>query len=515
MLVETWRFRSPDRYAGAMGKRRRNKYQVKKRNRRPRQDSRVSNGAESKEEVEGLVSSRTYRSRERVRSSNPGILRTFIGVVMCSLLCLLVTGVILKLWLKVPYKDVVPRVFGGIDDAAHNQGATGSFAILAGIATIALTLRGMSWRSRDLPPDPSLHRAWLQKILEDSTRESWAFGLLVLLSGLYGAVVVSYGFLAGYAGWPGVSRVLLIFLSVMYAVVATLPAFVAKSEIGTIKGYVEALVILANLGEWRYFNFSDGVLGSRRGGLMKSTISWRVLRALRTEDIKRKWYYVVRFSGVWGTAVVFIVLVLMAFVNSGFVGAGIEFGVILYMILACMLPEVMLVWMVGVRCQIISMGKSDVDAVVKAGYIIFLSILIWGIQLYVMPGPLFEGVVAVLFLWWCVRAILAFSVKPERRRWWPSRLWECLDSAVGLRCVMGVWADQTLQTTRNQVISYSDINLPVINELAVAASLVVPEECIVNRSRDDGSIESINLRKYLSEVVEVTLPSAPSHDGSS
>ena len=84
-----------------------------------------------------------------------------------------------------------------------------------------------------------------------------------------------------------------------------------------------------------------------------------------------------------------------------------------------------------------------------------------------------------------------------------------------MRCVMGVWADQTLQTTRNQVISYSDINLPVINELAVAASLVVPEECIVNRSRDDGSIESINLRKYLSEVVEVTLPSAPSHDGSS
>ena len=86
----------------------------------------------------------------------------------------------------------------------------------------------------------------------------------MLLSGLYGAVVVAYGFLAGYNGWPGVSGILLIFLSVVYLVVATLPAFVPKSEIGTIEGYVDALVRLANVGEWRCFNLRNGELYTKK-----------------------------------------------------------------------------------------------------------------------------------------------------------------------------------------------------------------------------------------------------------
>ncbi|VEI16159.1 Uncharacterised protein [Actinomyces viscosus] len=456
-----------------------------------------------------MAGSRTYRSQERVRSSNPGIFGAVFGVVMCSALFLVVTGVILKFWLNVPYENVVSSLFEGVDEAAYNQGVGGSLAILAGIAAIALTLRGMSWRSRDLPTDPSLHRAWLQKILEDSARESWAFGLLVVLSSLYGAVVVSYGLLAGYAGWPGVSRVFLIFLSVMYVVVATLPAFVPKSEIGTIKGYVEALVSLANLGEWRYFNFFDSTFNNSNGGRVRSTISWRVLRALCVEDIKWKWHYVVRFSGVWGTATVFVVLVLVAFVESGFAGAGVNLKVLLYMILVCLLPEAMLVWMLGVRCRIISAGKSDVAVVVEVVYIALISALIWWFQWYVMPGFLFKNVVVVLFLWWCVRAILAFTIKSERRRRCPSRFWERLEVVIGLRCVMGVWVDQALQATRNQVGSYSDVNLPVVDELAAVANLVVPKECVVNRGRDDGQVESTNLRKYLSEVVKVTLPTVP------
>ena len=39
--------------------------------------------------------------------------------------------------------------------------------------------------------------------------------------------------------------------------------------------------------------------------------------------------------------------------------------------------------------------------------------------------------------------------------------------------------------------------------------MIVPEKYVVNRIRDDGGIESENLRKYLSEVVKVTLPPVP------
>lgn len=492
-----------------MGKRGRQRSQVKKRNGSPRQGRPVSNGAESQKGGEGVVDGRPFRGRERVRSSNPRIFRNVFGVVMCSVLWLLVTGVILKFWLKVPYGGVVPEVFGKVDEAAHNQGATGSFAILAGIVAIALHLRGMSWRPGDLPTDPSRHRAWLQKILEDSARESWVFGLLVLLSGFYGAVVVSYGFLVGYAGWPGVSRIFLIFFSVMYFVVATLPTFVEKSRVGTIRGYVETLASLANLGEWRYFSFSDDVLSSEKGGVLKSTTSWRVLRVLRKEDIKRKWHYVVRFLGVWGAATPFVVLVLVALIESGVVGAGITLKLILFMIFVCLLPEVMLVWMLGIRCRVISMGRSEVDAIVEVGYVALISVVNWGIQLYAIPGLILKGVVTVLLLWWCVRALLVLSMKSERRRLWPSRLWEYLDVVTGLRCVMGVWVDRELQTIRNRVVSYSDVNLLIVDELAVAASLVVPEECVVKRRRDDGEDDSRNLRDYLSKVVGVTLPPAP------
>jgi len=51
--------------------------------------------------------------------------------------------------------------------------------------------------------------------------------------------------------------------------------------------------------------------------------------------------------------------------------------------------------------------------------------------------------------------------------------------------------------------------MQVVDELSVAAGLIVPEKYVVNRIRDDGGIESENLRKYLSEVVKVTLPPVP------
>lgn len=357
--------------------------------------------------------------------------------------------------------------------------------------------------------DSSLHRAWLQKVIDDSAREGWAFSLLVLLSGLYGAVIVTYGIMSGYNGWPGISRVLLIFLSVMYVVVAALPAFVPKSDIGTVKRYVETLVMVANLGELRYFNFCDSALSDRRDGALKFLATREVLRVVCVEDVERWWCRVVRFSGLCGVALIYLVPVMVTIIASGSEGVGVSFGVILCVIVFCLGPEVVLVWMLKLRCQIISAGKTDVGVIIDGLYVACLSVTIWGVQLYVMPGPIFKSAIAVLCSWWSMRALLVLSMKSERRRLWPSGFWERLSVAVGLRCVAGVWVDQTLQKSRNQLNSYCDANLQVVDEFAAAASLVIPEGCVVSRVYDGSSAESVNLRKYLFEVVKVTLPPVP------
>ena len=84
-----------------------------------------------------------------------------------------------------------------------------------------------------------------------------------------------------------------------------------------------------------------------------------------------------------------------------------------------------------------------------------------------------------------------------------------MEIGVGLRCVVRVWIDEELPENTKSAISYFDENLQVADELLVAASLIVPEEYVVTRVRDNDEVASVNLRKYLSEVVKVTLPPAP------
>ena len=69
--------------------------------------------------------------------------------------------------------------------------------------------------------------------------------------------------------------------------------------------------------------------------------------------------------------------------------------------------------------------------------------------------------------------------------------------------------NQALQESRNRLNSYCDVNLRGVDEFAAAASLVIPEGCVVSRVYDGSSAESVNLRNYLSEVVKVTLPPVP------
>ena len=84
-----------------------------------------------------------------------------------------------------------------------------------------------------------------------------------------------------------------------------------------------------------------------------------------------------------------------------------------------------------------------------------------------------------------------------------------MEIGVGLRCIVGVWIDEELPENVKSAISYFDENLQVADELSVAASLIIPERYVVTRIRNNEEVELVNLRKYLSEVVKVTLPPAP------
>lgn len=131
------------------------------------------------------------------------------------------------------------------------------------------------------------------------------------------------------------------------------------------------------------------------------------------------------------------------------------------------------------------------------------------LQLYTAPKFALKILVVILFLWWFLRVVLAVTLNPEGRKGWLSGLRRCMEIGAGLRCVVGVWIDEELPENVKSAISYFDENLQVADELSVAASLIIPERYVVTRIRNNEEVELVNLRKYLSEVVKVTLPPAP------
>ena len=101
MLVETWWFVLRGRYAVVMGRRRGKKSRAKKDVARARHYQPANKSAKNKEKVEvsadgeASEASEAGRSRERVRPSEPGFLRTAVAVLICSFSCLLVVGMLL------------------------------------------------------------------------------------------------------------------------------------------------------------------------------------------------------------------------------------------------------------------------------------------------------------------------------------------------------------------------------------------------------------------------------------
>ena len=505
------------RYAVVMGRRRGKKSRAKKDVARARHYQPANKSAKNKEKVEISAdgeASEAGRSRERVRPSEPGFLRTAVAVLICSFSCLLVVGMILVLWLRVSPFDVIDEVGKGGGGDAYNQGFTGFLAVLAGIATIALALRGMSWQVDDFPADPRFHRAWLQDVLDRSIRENGAYFLTVILAGLYGCVVCVYAVLSKHEGWPGNSRVLLIFLIVMYLIVSVLPAFVQRTDSGSFHGYAMLLDNVAALAEWRYVNGDDDALGD-----------WGV-------NIYECRYYLKRIKGlVRGLPLIHIVsalpgmLAVVSLFLRGFYGRGL---IVLISCVFCILfSDGLFLRAVELKATVIAGGRVSGTVVLDSVMCVLMLLALW-IAYYVHSPH-----VLLSFLswrrWWI--AVVAFflvivfmSVSTARMLcvvFIDSRplalggskigsFFEGLLICAGVRQEVVKQIDADLFYKKRRLNNFRVTSGLDDRKYEAILNLVAPRESVIRRNVLNDSngkgVESIYLRKYLRDVVGLNMP---------
>ncbi|WP_167145165.1 hypothetical protein [Actinomyces sp. ZJ308] len=497
-----------------MGRRRSKKSRAKNSVARSRHYQAANKSAKNKEKAEVSADSATGRSRERMRPSGPGFIRTAVGVSFCSALCLFVVGVVLVLWLHVSPFDVIDEAGKGDGRDTHNQGFAGFLSILAGIATIALALRGMSWQVDDFPADPRFHRAWLQDVLDKSVRENGAYVLTIILAGLYGAVVCVYAMLSKHEGWPGNSRVLLIFLGMMYIIVSVLPVFVRRTDSGGFRGYAVLLDDVAALAEWRYVNGSDGALDDL---------------GVKVYEIR---YYLKRIKGLMrGSPLIHVVsalpgmLAAATFFLRGFYWQG------LIVLISCAFCIIFSCWLllraVESKAAVIADGRVSGSVFLESVMHVFMLLALWII--YYMHSPH----ILLSFLSW--------------RRWWIVVVALLLVivfmvvSAVRMLCVVfvdsrppalgGSKIGSSLEGllicdgVRQEVVNQIDVDLfdkrRRLNNFGVTSgldvqkyeailNLVIPRESLIQRNvlneSSEKRVESIYLRKYLRDSVGLNLP---------
>lgn len=499
-----------------MGRRRGKKSRAKKSVARARHYQPANKSGENKEKVEISVDSEVNeagRSRERMRPSEPGFLRTAVVVLICSFSCLLVVGVILVLWLRVSPFDVIDEVGKGSGGDTYNQGFTGFLAVLAVIATITLALRGMSWQVDDLPADPRFHRAWLQDVLDRSIRENGAYFLTVVLAGLYGCVVCVYAVLSKHEGWPGNSRVLLIFLIVIYLIVSVLPVFVQRTDSGSFHGYAVLLDNVAAFAEWRYVNGGDGALGE-----------WGV-------NIYGCRYYLKRIKGlVEGLPLIHIVsaspgvLAAASLFLRGFYGRG------LIVLISC---AFCILFSDGLFLRAIEL-KATVIADGRVGGAVFLESVMHGFTLlvlwivYYMHSPH----VLLSFLswrrWWiavvafflvsvfigvsAARMLCVVFIDSSPLALGGSKIgsfFEGLLICAGVRQEVVKQIDAILFDKRRRLNNFGVTSGPNSQKYEAILNLVIPRESVMRRNvlneSNDKRVESIYLRKYLRDVVGLNL----------
>lgn len=179
------------------------------------------------------------------------------------------------------------------------------------------------------------------------------------------------------------------------------------------------------------------------------------------------------------------------------------------------------VWQaVLVRVQIESVNKKSFGVVSPLAPLAVFALLGWGLYAIYVVLAFFEGVeetgevvltfpgrvglvvLVVLFLWWLCRVLLALNLKPRDKGGWRGLQW--LEETAGLRSEIEYQLDRVLLKDRLRLDSYSGEASWKSYELAAVADLVAPKGYVMSR----GS-ESKSLRGYLSDVVGVSLTSAP------
>lgn len=402
--------------------------------------------------------------------------------------------------------SIIPNyveLFKGLDGAGRAEASSGLLTLLAGVATVALALGGLTWRKQDLPDNARMHDAWLRRVVDTSVREFAAVLLMAALCGAYGFIVVCYGFLVGAHGWRGLGLPFFIILLALYVVVATLPAFIPKSDAGQISGYASVLIEIVNLAEWRYRDQRDGAIvggGEEIGGWYSRLCGWlRGVVAFFCRGCSGLRGLVGKFAG-------FIAATMVAVPATALIYGGVKCKWVPIVVLVFLFGLVLLlewaVWQaVIMRVQVISGGRVSFDVVFLSMLYSVVSLLIWVLCVVLIVRD-WRGLMSllVLFVWWLCRVLMALSLKPwaeEDRR---GRRW--LEETVGLRSEVDYRLDQVLLKDKARLDLYSQEGARIPDELAAVADLVAPKSYVMRRSS-----ESESLREYLSDIVGLSLPS--------
>ena len=423
------------------------------------------------------------------------------------------------------------NLFKGLSVEEVDAASSSLFALLAAVAGVAIVMRGMVWEVPDLPEGMRMRRAWLQRAIDTSAREDAAVFFMFMLCGLYGFIVVCYGFLIGGKDWKGFGSAIFLILVVLSLFVSALPAFVVKSDVGIVSNYTYNLVRLANVAEFRYRNESGGTRSFKveKGG----DVRWfgRVARAFAFEVPKGCGYIVGRYSGMLLTvalpvvALVLRCLALESNSNDRDIGQGFAFLVTSVFLAAFF--ELLIVLALYVKAESMSVGGFNFQQSALPVLVAILSFSLSVMYVGMIFNALYRWRVVVVVaasppLWWFVRFLLVLFMKPSFGKVVSNdvsgikekfhQLCAFLEDRSGLRDVMMVSVDQCLLECRSSVNSCVDRNVQIAAELNAVFDQVIPEKYVVTRICDDGEdgeIESKSLRNYLSEVVKVTLPPVP------
>lgn len=152
-------------------------------------------------------------------SRKPGVFRSMLATFLATVWwCVVAVFAHLmlrpKLWASLesdfnsnPLKifKVYRDLFKCIGESGYGFVFSTLLSLLAAVALLIVSLRNMFWPMRELPGGVQMHRAWLQEVLDNSACEDVAMFLMLQLCGMYGVIVVCWGFVVAAKNWKGVS----------------------------------------------------------------------------------------------------------------------------------------------------------------------------------------------------------------------------------------------------------------------------------------------------------------------